>query len=173
MDEAKRRRCSNNIVTDAGRLNLLVPRLLDLARRKSRASSESRSIGAGLALLQAQDRPALRVEAGGETGLRMSGENAAICSPISSTIRRGMAPRWFQSQRRRGRQGHCPGERRGRRYFAQQPDRHFPSHLHHTTRFRRHRHACLGIVLALLRAHGGMNRLVERATRFEIIVPVI
>ncbi|WP_348628560.1 hypothetical protein [Mesorhizobium sp. WSM3882] len=84
-----------NIVTDVGRLNLLVRRLLDLARRKSRASGESTSIGAGLALLQAQDRPALRVEAGGATGLRISAENAAMCSPISSTIRRGTAPRWF------------------------------------------------------------------------------
>ncbi|TIU91425.1 MAG: two-component sensor histidine kinase, partial [Mesorhizobium sp.] len=32
MDEAERRRFSNNIVTDAGRLNLLVRRLLELAR---------------------------------------------------------------------------------------------------------------------------------------------
>ncbi|WP_189413701.1 MULTISPECIES: hypothetical protein [unclassified Mesorhizobium] len=48
-----------------------------------------------------------------------------------------------------------------------------PSHLPYTTRFRRHRHAWLGIVLALLRAHDDMIRLAERATHFEIILPVV
>ncbi|WP_348626615.1 hypothetical protein [Mesorhizobium loti] len=79
-----------NIVTDVGRLNLLVRRLLDLARRKSRASGESTSIGAGLALLQAQDRPALRVEAGGATGLRISAENAdVLANLIDNSARHG------------------------------------------------------------------------------------
>ncbi|WP_292307332.1 histidine kinase dimerization/phospho-acceptor domain-containing protein, partial [Mesorhizobium sp.] len=52
MDEDERRRFSNNIVTDAGRLNLLVRRLLELARAENLApSGESTTIGAALALL--------------------------------------------------------------------------------------------------------------------------
>ncbi|TIW91434.1 histidine kinase dimerization/phospho-acceptor domain-containing protein, partial [Mesorhizobium sp.] len=39
MDEAERKRFSNNIVTDAGRLNLLVRRLLELARVENLAPS--------------------------------------------------------------------------------------------------------------------------------------
>ncbi|RWD04920.1 MAG: HAMP domain-containing protein, partial [Mesorhizobium sp.] len=55
MDEAERRRFSNNIVTDAGRLNLLVRRLLDLARAENLApSGESTSLSAALALLPAE-----------------------------------------------------------------------------------------------------------------------
>ncbi|WP_292249523.1 histidine kinase dimerization/phospho-acceptor domain-containing protein, partial [Mesorhizobium sp.] len=52
MDEAERKRFSNNIVTDAGRLNLLVRRLLELARVENLApSGESTSLDAALALL--------------------------------------------------------------------------------------------------------------------------
>ncbi|TGV73738.1 two-component sensor histidine kinase, partial [Mesorhizobium sp. M2D.F.Ca.ET.145.01.1.1] len=47
MDEAERRRFSNNIVTDAGRLNLLVRRLLELARAENLApSGESTTVNA-------------------------------------------------------------------------------------------------------------------------------
>lgn len=71
-----------------------------------------------------QERPALRVEAGGETGLRMSAENARSCSSISTTIRRGLAPRCSQSQRRRG--GKAITWRATRaQHFAQQSDPHF------------------------------------------------
>ncbi|TIW30548.1 MAG: two-component sensor histidine kinase, partial [Mesorhizobium sp.] len=76
MDEGERRRFSNNIVTDAERLNLLVRRLLDLARAENLApGGESTSVGAALALLPAADRLAVRVEGGGDSRLRMSAEN--------------------------------------------------------------------------------------------------
>jgi len=66
MDEAERKRFSGNIVTDAGRLNLLVRRLLELARAENLApSGESTSLDAALALLPTDNRLAVRVEAGG------------------------------------------------------------------------------------------------------------
>ncbi|TIX03198.1 MAG: HAMP domain-containing protein, partial [Mesorhizobium sp.] len=92
MDEAERRRFSNNIVTDAGRLNLLVRRLLDLARAENLApSGESTSLSAALALLPAEARLAVRVEGGGDIRLRMSAENAAIvlANLIDNSARHG------------------------------------------------------------------------------------
>ncbi|TIX35326.1 MAG: HAMP domain-containing histidine kinase, partial [Mesorhizobium sp.] len=92
MDEAERKRFSNNIVTDAGRLNLLVRRLLELARVENLApSGESTSLDAALALLPADTRLAVRVEAGGGTGLRISAENAAIvlANLIDNSARHG------------------------------------------------------------------------------------
>ncbi|TIP66069.1 MAG: two-component sensor histidine kinase, partial [Mesorhizobium sp.] len=71
---------------------LLVRRLLDLARAENLApSGESTSLGAALALLPAEDRLAVRVEAGGDIGLRMSAENAAIvlANLIDNSARHG------------------------------------------------------------------------------------
>ncbi|TIP07246.1 MAG: two-component sensor histidine kinase, partial [Mesorhizobium sp.] len=73
MDEDERRRFSNNIVTDAGRLNLLVRRLLELARAENLApSGESTTIGAALALLPVEARLEVRVESGSDIGLGIS-----------------------------------------------------------------------------------------------------
>jgi hypothetical protein len=78
-----------------------VRRLLDLARAENLApSGESTSIAAALALLPADNRLAIRVEAGGDIGVRISAENAAIVLANLSTIRRAMARRSFRSRRR-------------------------------------------------------------------------
>lgn len=173
MDEAERRRFSDNIVTDAGRLNLLVRRLLDLARAENLApSGESTSLSAALALLPTGDRPALRVEAG-ETGLRISAENAAIvlANLIDNSARHGATLVSITAASAGGKAtiqvsddgaGISPSNR-GRIFKP----------------FFTTRRDCggtgmgLGIVLALLKAHDGTIRLVdsERGARFEIILP--
>ncbi|WP_292475177.1 histidine kinase dimerization/phospho-acceptor domain-containing protein, partial [Mesorhizobium sp.] len=92
MDEDERRRFSNNIVTDAGRLNLLVRRLLELARAENLApSGESTTIGAALALLPVDARLEVRVESGSDIGLGISGENLAIvlANLIDNSARHG------------------------------------------------------------------------------------
>ncbi|RWP10674.1 MAG: HAMP domain-containing protein [Mesorhizobium sp.] len=175
MDEAERRRFSDNIVTDAGRLNLLVRRLLDLARAENLApSGESTSLSAALALLPTGDRPALRVEAG-ETGLRISAENAAIvlANLIDNSARHGATLVSIMAASAGGKAtiqvsddgaGISPSNRA--RIFEP---------------FFTTRRDCggtgmgLGIVLALLKAHDGTIRLVdsERGTRFEIILPAV
>ena len=142
MDEAERRRFSNNIVTDAGRLNLLVRRLLDLARAENLApSGESTSLSAALALLPVDDRLAVRVEAGADIGLRISAENAAIV--LRQSHRQFGAP-WRDARLRHGdehgRQGDDSGERRRRRHLAQQPGPRLRAVLHHAPRQWRHRH---------------------------------
>jgi signal transduction histidine kinase len=175
MDEAERRRFSDNIVTDAGRLNLLVRRLLDLARAENLApSGESTSLSAALALLPTGDRPALRVEAG-ETGLRISAENAAIvlANLIDNSARHGATLVSIMAASAGGKAtiqvsddgaGISPSNRA--RIFEP---------------FFTTRRDCggtgmgLGIALALLKAHDGTIRLVdsERGTRFEIILPAV
>jgi signal transduction histidine kinase len=174
MDEAERRRFSNNIVTDAGRLNLLVRRLLDLARAENLApSGESTSLGAALALLPAADRLAVRLEAGGDIGLRISAENAAIvfANLIDNSARHGATQVSVTAASAGGKAtvlvsddgaGISPSNRN--RIFEP---------FFTTRRDNGGTGMGLGIVLALLKAHDGTIRLVdsERGTRFEIILP--
>ena len=175
MDETERRRFSNIIVTDAGRLNLLVRRLLDLARAENLApSGESTSLGAALALLPADIRLAVRVEAGGEIGLRISAENAAIviANLIDNSARHGATLVSIAAASASGKAtvlvsddgaGISPSNR-GRIFEP----------FFTTRRDSGGTGMGLGIVLALLKAHDGMIRLVdsERGTRFEIVLPV-
>lgn len=174
MDEAERRRFSDNIVTDAGRLNLLVRRLLDLARAENLApSGESTSLSAALALLPTGDRLALRVEAGGETGLRISAENAAIvlANLIDNSARHG-ATLVAITAASAGGKATIQVSDDGAGISASNRARIFEPFF--TTR-----RDCGGtgmglrIVLALLKAHDGTIRLVdsERGARFEIILP--
>lgn len=176
MDEAERRRFSDNIVTDAERLNLLVRRLLDLARAENLApSGESTSLSAALALLPTEDRLALRIEGGGETGMRISAENAAIvlANLIDNSARHGATLVSITAASAGGKAtiqvsddgaGISPSNRA--RIFEP---------------FFTTRRDCggtgmgLGIVLALLKAHDGTIRLVdsERGARFEIILPAV
>ncbi|TIS54815.1 MAG: HAMP domain-containing protein [Mesorhizobium sp.] len=174
MDEAERRRFSNNIVTDAGRLNLLVRRLLDLARAETLApSGESTSINAALALLPADDRLAVRVEAGGGIGLRISAENAAIvlANLIDNSARHGARLVSVAAASIDGKAtiqvsddgaGISPSNRA-----------HIFEPFFTTRRESGGTGMGLGIVLALLKAHDGTIRLVdfEGGTRFEIILP--
>ncbi len=174
MDEAERRRFSNNIVTDAGRLNLLVRRLLDLARAENLApSGDTTSISAALALLPAENRLAVRVEAGGDIGLSISGENAAImlANLIDNSARHGATAVSLSTTSADGKAtirvsddgaGISPSNRAKifEPFFT-------------TRRESGGTGMGLGIVLALLKAHDGTIRLVdsERGTRFEICLP--
>jgi signal transduction histidine kinase len=174
MDEAERRRFSNNIVTDAGRLNLLVRRLLDLARAENLApSGESTSLGAALALLPAEDRLAVRVDAGSDIGLRISTENAAIvlANLIDNSARHGATLVSLAAASTDGKAavlvsddgaGISPSNRA--RIFEP---------FFTTRRDSGGTGMGLGIVLALLKAHDGTIRLVDSGsgTRFEIILP--
>ncbi|RWC26625.1 MAG: HAMP domain-containing protein [Mesorhizobium sp.] len=176
MDEAERRRFSNNIVTDAGRLNLLVRRLLDLARAENLApSGESTSLSAALALLPAEARLAVRVEGGGDIRLRMSAENAAIvlANLIDNSARHGATLVSIAAASADGKAtilvsddgaGISPSNR-GRIFEP----------FFTTRRDAGGTGMGLGIVLALLKAHDGTIRLVdsERGTRFEIILPTV
>ncbi|WP_292165097.1 HAMP domain-containing sensor histidine kinase [Mesorhizobium sp.] len=174
MDEAERRRFSGNIVTDAGRLNLLVRRLLDLARAENLApSGESTSIGAALALLPTESRLAVHVDAGSDIGLRMSAENAAIVltNLIDNSARHGATLVSIAAASADGKAtvlvsddgaGISPSNR-GRVFEP----------FFTTRRDSGGTGMGLGIVLALLKAHDGTIRLVDSdsGTRFEIILP--
>ncbi|MER8446694.1 ATP-binding protein [Mesorhizobium sp. M1066] len=174
MDDTERRRFSDNIVTDAGRLNLLVRRLLDLARAENLApSGESTSIGAALALLPVDNRLAVSV-AGSEIGLRISAENAAIvlANLIDNSARHGATAVSVSATSAGGKAsilvsddgaGISPSNRA-----------HIFEPFFTTRREQGGTGMGLGIVLALLKAHDGMIALVdsERGTRFEIILPV-
>ncbi|TIX55505.1 MAG: ATP-binding protein, partial [Mesorhizobium sp.] len=176
MDEAERRRFSNNIVTDAGRLNLLVRRLLDLARAENLApSGESTSLSAAQALLPAEARLAVRVEEGGDIRLRMSAENAAIvlANLTDNSARHGATLVSIAEASANGKAtilvsddgaGISPSNR-GRIFEP----------FFTTRRDAGGTGMGLGIVLALLKAHDGTIRLVdsERGTRFEIILPAV
>ncbi|MER9936741.1 ATP-binding protein [Mesorhizobium sp. M0088] len=175
MDDTERRRFSDNIVTDAGRLNLLVRRLLDLARAENLApSGESTSIGAALALLPVDNRLAVSIGAGSEIGLRISAENAAIvlANLIDNSARHGATAVSVSATSAGGKAsilvsddgaGISPSNRA--RIFEP---------FFTTRREQGGTGMGLGIVLALLKAHDGMIALVdsERGTRFEIILPM-
>ncbi|RUU36068.1 HAMP domain-containing protein [Mesorhizobium sp. M6A.T.Ce.TU.002.03.1.1] len=176
MDEAERRRFSNNIVTDAGRLNLLVRRLLDLARAENLApSGESTSLGGALALLPAEDRLAVRIEAGGYIGLRISAENAAIvlANLIDNSARHGATLVSITAASVDGKATILVSDD-GAGISPSNQARIFEPFFT-TRRDSGGTGMGLGIVLALLKAHDGTIRLVdsERGTRFEIILPVV
>ncbi|MFA6157001.1 ATP-binding protein [Mesorhizobium sp.] len=174
MDDAERRRFSNNIVADAGRLNLLVRRLLDLARAENLApSGETTSVGAGLALLPADNRVTVRVEAGGDLGLRISAENAAIvlANLIDNSARHGATLVSITATSASGTATLLVGDD-GAGISPSNRARIFEPFF--TTRRESGGTGMgLGIVLALLKAHDGTIRLVDsdRGTRFEIILP--
>ncbi|WP_413468347.1 ATP-binding protein [Mesorhizobium sp. B1-1-8] len=175
MDEAERRRFSNNIVTDAGRLTLLVRRLLELARAENLApSGESTTLDAALALLPVDARLAVRVEAGSNIRLGISDENAAIvlANLIDNSARHGAKVVSINAASLGDRvtievdddgDGISPSNR------AKVFEPFFT-----TRRDSGGTGMGLGIVLALLKAHDGTIRLVdsERGTRFQIILPV-
>ncbi|MER8646589.1 HAMP domain-containing sensor histidine kinase [Mesorhizobium sp. M1252] len=174
MDAAERKRFSGNIVNDAGRLNLLVRRLLDLARAENLApSGESTSLDAALALLPVDGRLAVTIETGGETGLRISAENAAIvlANLIDNSARHGATQVLLAAASADGKvtiaisddgAGISPSNRA--RIFEP---------FFTTRRESGGTGLGLGIVLALLKAHDGTIALVDsgRGTRFEISLP--
>ncbi|XXB68489.1 HAMP domain-containing sensor histidine kinase [Mesorhizobium sp. RIZ17] len=175
MDEAERRRFSNNIVTDAGRLNLLVRRLLDLARAENlEPSGDSTTLHAALASLPIDTRLETRLEGGGDIRLGISAENLGIvlANLIDNSARHG------------ARQVAILALADGQRASVQIGDDGDGISAANRTRifepfFTTRRESGgtgmgLGIVLALLKAHDGTIRLVdsERGTRFEIDLPV-
>ncbi|BAV48893.1 integral membrane sensor signal transduction histidine kinase [Mesorhizobium loti] len=175
MDDEERRRFSNNIVTDAGRLNLLVRRLLDLAKAENLApSGESTSIGAALAQLPVDTRLAVRVEAGGDLAVRISAENAAIvlANLIDNSARHGATLVSIAATGAGGKATLLVGDD-GDGISPSNRARIFEPFFT-TRRATGGTGMGLGIVLALLKAHDGMIRLVdsERGTRFEITLPV-
>ncbi|BCG69856.1 two-component sensor histidine kinase [Mesorhizobium sp. 113-1-2] len=175
MDDEERRRFSNNIVTDAGRLNLLVRRLLDLAKAENLApSGESTSIGAALAQLPVDTRLAVRVEAGGDLALRISAENAAIvlANLIDNSARHGATLVSIAASSAGGKATVLVGDD-GDGISPSNRSRIFEPFFT-TRRATGGTGMGLGIVLALLKAHDGMIRLVdsERGTRFEITLPL-
>ncbi|WP_425374790.1 ATP-binding protein [Mesorhizobium tamadayense] len=175
MDEAERRRFSNNIVTDAGRLNLLVRRLLELARAENLApSGASTTLGAALALLPVDTRLEVRIEAGGDIGLGISGENLAIvlANLIDNSARHGAKQVTIGAERTGERAAIHVGDD-GDGISASNRAKVFEPFF--TTRREAGGTGMgLGIVLALLKAHDGTITLVDsaRGTRFEINLPV-
>ena len=175
MDEAERKRFSNNIVTDAGRLNLLVRRLLDLARAENlEPSGESATLSHALALLPVDTRLETRIVAGGEIGLGISGENLAIvlANLIDNSARHGARLVSMGAASAGDRVSVHVGDD-GDGVSAANRARIFEPFF--TTRRETGGTGMgLGIVLALLKAHDGTIRLVdsERGTRFEIDLPV-
>jgi signal transduction histidine kinase len=176
MDEAERRRFSNNIVTDAGRLNLLVRRLLDLARAENlEPSGESTTLHAALASLPIDTRLEARLEGGGDIGLGISAENLGIvlANLIDNSARHGARQVTIRASADGERASIQVGDD-GDGISAANRARIFEPFF--TTRRESGGTGMgLGIVLALLKAHDGTIRLVdsERGTRFEINLPVV
>lgn len=175
MDDDERRRFSNNIVTDAGRLNLLVRRLLDLARAENLApSGESTSVRSALALLPVDTRLAVGVEAGGDLALRISAENGAIVlgNLIDNSARHGATQVSITAASAGGKATVLVSDD-GAGISPSNQARIFEPFFT-TRRSTGGTGMGLGIVLALLKAHDGTIRLVdsERGTRFEITLPV-
>lgn len=175
MDEAERRRFSNNIVTDAGRLNLLVRRLLDLARAENlEPSGESTTLQAALASLPIDPRLEAGIEAGGDIRLGISSENLGIvlANLIDNSARHG-AKRVTLGAISSGERAAIQAGDDGDGISAANRAKIFEPFF--TTRRETGGTGMgLGIVLALLKAHDGTIRLVdsERGTRFEIDLPV-
>lgn len=174
MDAAERKRFSGNIVTDAGRLNLLVRRLLDLARAENLApSGESTSLDAALALLPVDGRLAVSIEAGGGIGLRISAENAAIvlANLIDNSARHGATRVLLAATAAEDKVAVAVSDD-GAGISPSNRSRIFEPFF--TTRRESGGTGMgLGIVLALLKAHDGTIALVDsgRGTRFEISLP--
>jgi signal transduction histidine kinase len=174
MDEAERRRFSGNIVTDAGRLNRLVRRLLELTRAESLdADLETTSAGEALGILPPVDGMTVEAGAGAELRFRMSTENAGIVlANLADNSARHGARHFSIGAELAGDSvilaiaddgaGVSPGNRH--RIFEP---------FFTTRRETGGTGLGLGIVTALLKAHGGTIRLVdsERGTRFEIDLP--
>ncbi|TPI11907.1 HAMP domain-containing sensor histidine kinase [Mesorhizobium sp. B4-1-1] len=175
MDEAERRRFSNNIVTDAGRLNLLVRRLLDLARVENlEPSGDSTTLHAALASLPIDTRLEARLEGGGDIRLGISAENLGIvlANLIDNSARHGARQAAIHASADGARASVQIGDD-GDGISAANRARIFEPFF--TTRRESGGTGMgLGIVLALLKAHDGTIRLVdsERGTRFEIDLPV-
>uniref|UniRef100_UPI0025D643D7 HAMP domain-containing sensor histidine kinase n=1 Tax=Mesorhizobium sp. TaxID=1871066 RepID=UPI0025D643D7 len=176
MDEAERRRFSSNIVTDAGRLNLLVRRLLELARAENLApTGESTTPRAALALLPIDTRVEARVETGCDISIGISGENLAIvlANLIDNSARHGAKHVAINAAAAEERVSILVGDD-GAGISPSNRAKVFEPFF--TTRRETGGTGMgLGIVLALLKAHDGTIRLVdsERGTRFEISLPVV
>jgi signal transduction histidine kinase len=174
MDDAERRRFSDNIVTDAGRLNLLVRRLLDLARAENRTpSGESTSIAAALALLPAEARLTVRAAGDSDVLLRISAENGAIVlgNLIDNSASHGATLVTVAATSDESRATIVVSDD-GNGISASNRARIFEPFF--TTRRESGGTGMgLGIVLALLKAHDGTIRLVDsgHGTRFEITLP--
>ena len=176
MEEAERRRFSHNIVTDAGRLNLLVRRLLELARAENLApSGEKTTLDAVLTLLPVDTRLKVHVEAGGDIGLGISSENLAIvlANLIDNSARHGATLVSVAAANLGDRVAIHAGDD-GDGISTSNRAKVFEPFF--TTRRESGGTGMgLGIVLALLKAHDGTIRLVdsERGTRFEISLPAL
>ncbi len=175
MDEAERRRFSNNIVTDAGRLNLLVRAPARPCARRKPCAERRKHIARWRACTAAGRRQAGGPHRGGrrDLPLRISAENAAIvlANLIDNSARHGATLVSVAVARTDGKAtilvsddgaGISPSNRA--RIFEP---------FFTTRRDSGGTGMGLGIVVALLKAHDGTIRLVdsERGTRFEIILP--
>ncbi|WP_202311401.1 MULTISPECIES: sensor histidine kinase [unclassified Mesorhizobium] len=174
MDEAERRHFSGNIVTDSERLNRLVRRLLELTRAESLdVGLETTSAGEALSLMPPVGGLTVKAGTGAELRFRMSAENAGIVfANLADNSARHGATRF----------GIDVGSAGDRVIFTVTDDGDgiSPGNRHHifepfftTRRETGGTGLGLGIVTALLKAHGGAIRLVdsERGTRFEIVLP--
>lgn len=173
MDEAQYRRFVDNIIGDTDRLNRLVRRLIELARAENPDSSGSTSLAEALAALPSESRLAVSIAQGGDISFAMSAENAAIvfANLIDNSARHG-AGSFTLSASKSGAivtvsaaddgDGVAPGNRA--RIFEP---------FFTTRRESGGTGMGLGIVAALVKAHGGTIRLVDsdRGARFEIGLP--
>jgi signal transduction histidine kinase len=127
-----------------------------------------------LALLPAESRLAVRIEAGGDIGLRISAENAAIvfANLIDNSARHGATQVSIAAASAGGKATMLVSDD-GAGISPSNRSRIFEPFFT-TRRDSGGTGMGLGIVLALLKAHDGTIRLVDsgRGTRFEIIVPV-
>lgn len=174
MDPDKYQRFVDNIIGDADRLNRLVRRLIELARAENQDSAgATTSLADALAALPRETRLAVSIAQGGGIGFAMSAENAAIiiANLIENSAQHGAAAFTLAASRdgvtvrivaADDGDGIAPGNRA--RIF--QP-------FFTTRRESGGTGMGLGIVAALVQAHGGTIRLADSdsGTRFEIELP--
>lgn len=174
MTSTERRKFLDNIVAGTDRMNRLVRRLIDLARAESlEPGTQATSLADALATFVPPDGLSMELRAGGELPLRITAENAGIIlSNLADNSARHSARRLVVSARRDGDMivieatddgsGVSPGNRE--RIFEP---------FFTTRREEGGTGIGLGIVAALVKAHGGTIRLVdsERGASFEIVLP--
>lgn len=174
MSEAQREKFLDNILGDVDRLDRLVGRLLELARAEHAGpTGEAASLDAALATLPPERRLVVLVEEGGAVRLPLSAENADIVlkNLIDNAAQHGAATLRLAARRSdRGivvtasDDGHGISPANRGRVFEP---------FFTTRRDEGGTGLGLGIVAALVAAHGGTIRLAEAqaGASFEIVFP--
>jgi len=174
MSPEERRKFHANIAADSDRLNLLVKRLIEMARAENAEPGHAvTSLGDAVAGIHRPPGLTLMVSDGADLKLRMSGENLAIVlSNLASNALRNGARELTLSARRQCDSVAIVAQDDGDGVAPENRDRIFEPFFT-TWRDCGGAGLGLGIVTALVKAHNGSIRLAasEHGARFELTLP--